>query len=242
PGAQVSFSVIRQFEQLVQKELTNISVSHFIELPPGAGFGTSGAGAIGLSLALNRFCNLELSFEQCMHIAHIAEIECRTGLGTVIGEAYGGFEIRTHPGAPGVGKILHFQSENRKEYGIFCVYGPISTKASLSDKAKREAINSAGKNALKRMTEKPEVDTFLAESRYFSLQSGLVTEECRKTMDFFDTIGIDSGMLMFGNGVFTIVREPEVENLSRDLAKEFPDGQVFSSPIDSTGGRIIEQA
>ncbi len=43
---------------------------------------------------------------QAAQIAHSADIICKTGLGTVISEFTGGFEIRTSFGGPGIGKIL----------------------------------------------------------------------------------------------------------------------------------------
>ena len=43
-----------------------------------------------------------------MKIAHEAEIYCKTGLGTVFAENIGWFEIRTHAGIPGIGKIKKF--------------------------------------------------------------------------------------------------------------------------------------
>ncbi|MDW3631948.1 MAG: hypothetical protein QOK71_10955, partial [Nitrososphaeraceae archaeon] len=80
-----------------------IKINHSIDIPIGYGLGTSGAAALSLSYALNKALDIKFLREQAAQIAHIAEIACNTGLGTVISEFYGGLEIRTSFGAPGIG-------------------------------------------------------------------------------------------------------------------------------------------
>ncbi|MEM3755191.1 MAG: GHMP kinase, partial [Candidatus Bathyarchaeia archaeon] len=60
-----------------------ITIKHDIGVPIGAGFGTSGAGALTTCLALSKAFGLNLSINDLGMIAHRAEIECKTGLGTV---------------------------------------------------------------------------------------------------------------------------------------------------------------
>ena len=67
-----------------------IIVEHHVEVPLGAGFGTSGAAALSLALALNEALSLGLSKIEAAQLAHVAEVECKTGLGTVIAETFGG--------------------------------------------------------------------------------------------------------------------------------------------------------
>jgi len=61
-----------------------ILVNHDINVPIGSGFGSSGAGALSLALALNEAFRLGLSRVEAAQVAHIAEVRCKTGLGTVI--------------------------------------------------------------------------------------------------------------------------------------------------------------
>ncbi len=72
-------------ETLLAKTNTKyaITVKHQIEVPIGKGFGTSAGGAITSGLALCEALELPLTFNQIGKIAHVAEIECLTGLGTV---------------------------------------------------------------------------------------------------------------------------------------------------------------
>jgi len=79
-------------EQLLRgvSEKYEVTVDHKIEVPIGSGFGTSAGGALTAGLALKNALDLPLTYNQIGKIAHIAEIECGTGLGTVSSLTYTG--------------------------------------------------------------------------------------------------------------------------------------------------------
>ena len=109
-----------------------VAVEHWVEVPIGVGMGTSGAGALSLALALNDALDLDLSKEEVAQVAHIAEVECKTGLGTIIAETYGGMEIRVKSGAPGVGEIVKVPLKG--EYVVVCLpFDQISTRSILTN-------------------------------------------------------------------------------------------------------------
>ena len=84
----------------------NVKVEHQIEVPVGSGFGTSAGGALTTGLALKQALNLPLTYNQIGKIAHVAEIECQTGLGTVSSLTFaGGCILVVEPGAPGICQI-----------------------------------------------------------------------------------------------------------------------------------------
>jgi pantoate kinase len=85
-----------------------LEIAHQIGVPIGAGFGSSGGGAITLALALNEVLGLDLSYIEAARVAHKSEIECRTGLGTVFAVTQGGFGVLYKPGAPGIGAALKY--------------------------------------------------------------------------------------------------------------------------------------
>ena len=153
---------------------TELTISHKIDLPQGSGFGTSGAGALSLAMALNRWYGLPFTNDEAAQFAHRAEVECKTGLGTVIGEYYGGFEIRTHTGAPGIGRIkqIPYPEDLR---AVFAVRGPYSTSKALSTQAVRDMVNLHGKKALDGLQRDPSVSNFLRYSRQFAEGTGLFT-------------------------------------------------------------------
>ncbi|MBO7093888.1 MAG: GHMP kinase, partial [Spirochaetia bacterium] len=85
------------FKELGEKPIP-IDIRHTIETPQGAGFGTSGGGALSLVLALNHLYGEPFNTINASRIAHVAEVRCKTGLGTVMGESFGGFRILTKAG------------------------------------------------------------------------------------------------------------------------------------------------
>ena len=82
------------------------TLNHQIEVPIGTGFGTSAGGALTAGLALKEALDLPLTYNQIGKIAHIAEIQCQTGLGTVSSlTSTGGCVLVVEPGAPGICQI-----------------------------------------------------------------------------------------------------------------------------------------
>lgn len=250
--AIVSQEVVRQFFELVtgttadavtlDRELRSslLSVEHHVRVPESAGFGSSGAAALSLSLALNDLLGSPLSRTQCGALAHCAEINCGTGLGTVIGEFYGGCEIRTVAGAPGVGSIERFDVGERVT-AIFVVYGPLSTKSMLADPAARERINAAGRRYLDRLLAEKTVGSFMTLSREFAEGSGLISARARATLDLFDAARLPASMLMFGDGVFALALRQELPVIRRLLDKSGQNADLLVSTIEPDGGRIIRE-
>src|SRR5437867_6330501 len=79
------------FEVIVQSD---------VPLPVSQGFGMSAAGALSAVLAVNDACDLALSHNRCVAIAHAAEVEAKTGLGDIVPASLGGMDLRMEPGAP----------------------------------------------------------------------------------------------------------------------------------------------
>lgn len=231
----------REQALLSPKEI--LQISHTIDIPQGSGFGSSGAGALSLSMAINHGLGDPISPLAAGDIAHRAELDCKTGLGTVIGEYFGGFEIRSQAGSPSQGKILRFCDEAAGEnlHFLFIVFKKISTSKTLSNPETRKHINRVGEKLLKELIATPEIDHFFYVSRQFSEKTGLITDEVRRIFSYFDERSIPCSMLMFGNAVFACFRDKsmakkELETLS-SLEKK---GYLFLTTPSSEGGRIVE--
>ena len=93
-SAPVSLKTAELFFAAAEISPEPLEIKHRVKVPQGAGFGTSGAGALSLALALNRLYGSPLNEDQTAGVAHTADVLCRTGLGTVVGEQRGGFELR----------------------------------------------------------------------------------------------------------------------------------------------------
>ncbi|MDI6690516.1 MAG: pantoate kinase [Candidatus Bathyarchaeota archaeon] len=239
-SAEVSKHVGKIFVSKFKEEVENhrVIVEHQVEMPIGAGFGTSGAAALSLALALNETFKLGMSKMEAAQIAHIAEVECKTGLGTVIAETYGGIEIRTKPGAPGIGEIKHIPA--KKDMAVACLsFGPLSTRKFLTDEAIRKRINESGGKLLDRLMEKPSVANFMKLSRQFAENVGLLTDKLRSVLKEADEAGFVCSMPMFGESVFTIAEKDALPDLLKIFERHGSGGKTIISEIDFEGARLL---
>ncbi len=212
------------------------SVSHQTELPIGCGFGTSGAGALSLALALNELLRVPLPRLEAAAVAHVAELRAGTGLGTVIGQTYGGFEVRTAAGAPGTGTVTNLPYEGRK--AVFAVFGPLVTSRLLADPEVKRAVSREGEHLRQRLLDDPGLPQFLELSFAFGRGAGLVSPSLAALQDRLRDEGVIAPMLMFGEGLFTAVENPNFERVLDTFRRLAPSARVFGSDM-GPGGRIL---
>ncbi|MGQ9539231.1 MAG: pantoate kinase [Candidatus Bathycorpusculaceae bacterium] len=239
-SAEVSRRVVEIFLSKFKDKIRNsrVIVEHRVEMPIGAGFGTSGAAALSLALALNEAFKLGMTKIEAAQLAHIAEVECKTGLGTVIAETFGGIEIRTKPGAPGIGEIRHIRVKN--DIVVVCLsIGPLSTKMFLSDEAIRKRINEFGGKLIEKLIEEPCVANFITLSRQFAEHVGLITERLRQVLKASDEAGFVCSMPMFGESIFTLTEKDALPQLIKIFEKQGFRGKIFISEIDFEGARLL---
>lgn len=237
-AAQVSNSVADAFLSIADANC-RVLIEHDVDVPIGCGLGSSGAGALGLAFALNKALGLGLTKIEVAQAAHVAEVKCKTGLGTVIAELSGGLEMRTKPGAPGIGEVKHIKVD---DYYVVCLpFGPISTKKALTDPRLRRLINRHGGKLVEKLVEQPSLGRFLELSRSFAEKTMLISERVRKVLTDVDNHGFASSMAIFGETVFSLVRQNEAEELMRILRKH-ARGQydIINAEIDFTGARILQ--
>lgn len=180
---------------------TNFKITQDIQLPIGAGFGTSAASAFSLALALNDFLELGYSKELCGQIAHMAEVNLGGGLGDVSAQCGHGLVLRTQAGAPGVGEIKSFEHD---VYIAWKTFGGIKTSDIINDPVHREKIIDVGIKYLEFFEEKPSLKNFLDFSYKFATETNLMSDEVRKLADYFNSMDdiLGSSMAMLGNTVF----------------------------------------
>lgn len=237
-SAFVSEHVVNAFLFLVKGNYT-ILVEHDVRVPIGRGFGSSGAGALSLALALNEALNLNLTRFEAAQMAHIAEVKCITGLGTVIAETFGGLEIRVRPGAPGVGQIKSIPIN--EDYVVACLsLGPISTKKILTDENYRQRINEIGGNLIDELTKHPTLSNFMEFSRKFAEHLGLISKRLRAVLEETDNAGLICSMAMLGESVFTIVKRDQVKEVQQIFNKHASfQSNVIITDIDFKGARLL---
>jgi pantoate kinase len=227
-------SYLSRFEELEGYEIT---VEHAVATPIGAGFGASGAAALSLALALKSAFNLSLSEIEAAQFAHIAEVECKTGLGTVLAETVGGVEVRSVPGAPGIGKVHRLPI--KKNLKVVCLsFGSLSTKDILTDKEFKTRINASCLNLVEMLLRKPKIENFLMYSRRFAEKISLITERVRRVLLETDKNGFVSSMPMFGEAAFTLIEEEKLQSFLDVLYSCSEGGEIIVADIDYEGARL----
>jgi pantoate kinase len=236
-SAVVSERVLQSFLSRSKKNY-RILVEHDIHVPIGSGFGSSGSGALSLALALNRGLKLGLTRIKVAQIAHMAEIHCKTGLGTVIGETYGGLEIRVKSGAPGIGVLKKISIKN---HVVACLhFGPISTTNVLSDKRICQRINDLGGKLVDKLITQPNSCNFMKFSREFAEHVGLISGRMREVLKDTDKIGLTCSMMMLGESIFSIVKRSRINELREIFNKYAPSKEsIIVSDIDYEGARLL---
>ena len=186
-------------ERVLDALEASVAVEAKSDLPLGAGFGVSGALALGTALATNRVATCGLTENELVRTAHVAEVRSETGLGDVVAQARGGVPIRKEPGAPPHGEIDAIPDRTRIEYVTF---GDLSTAAVLSGDTDR--LSTAGEEALDSLLLDPTLETFFDESYRFARDAGLLTETVRETVEAVHDAGGLASMAMLGRTVFAL--------------------------------------
>ncbi len=237
--ARVSKFVVEYYLKMIDKPVF-ISVDHESEIPIGYGLGSSGSAALSLSYALNQALKTNLSKTHAAQVAHNADFICKTGLGTVISEFTGGFEIRTSIGGPGIGKILKIPISSQYRAIVFCIK-PISTSHLLNKSllsTEYDLLNNSGKAMIDELVKNPDIDTFLTLSSDYAKKCGLLDGFCKDPILSLESVGVKSSVALFGHALFTIV---EKKNMHRviEVLKQF-NGKLLDCSIDNVGARMIE--
>ncbi|MFC7324822.1 pantoate kinase [Halorubrum rutilum] len=194
------------------------------DLPIGAGFGVSGAAALGAALAANDALDRCRSENELVRIAHEAEVGRGTGLGDVVAQARGGVPIRVEPGAPGIGELDGIPAAARVEYVTF---GELSTEAVLGGDT--AALTAAGEDALDRLRADPRLPTLLDAAREFAREADLLVPEVAEAVDAVDAAGGEAAMAMLGRTAFA---------LGTGLSDAGYDPEACR--VDAAGARLVE--
>ncbi|MBN2653345.1 MAG: hypothetical protein JXR63_13275 [Spirochaetales bacterium] len=208
----------------------NYKIEHNIDLPRGCGFGTSAAGVISLLKSLNNLHYSKLDEVALLQIAHQAEILAKTGLGTVAGLSVDGFEIRVKPGAPGVSEVKSFK-QSTNLVAVFLVNGPVKTTKMLKDKSIVRKINNFSQKAKQELLEDFSYLLFMEKANNFSKMTAIGNKKITKMLEYSHSLGVDAAMLMFGNGIFTIIESELAQDYIQKFKSNFHIKESFTSEI-----------
>ncbi len=221
------------------RDIVDICVNHIIEVPIGAGFGTSAGGSLTAGLAAASALDLPLTYNQIGKIAHVSEIQCHTGLGTVTPLTIGGCVLVIEPGAPGIGVIdrIPINSDYAVVAGIF---GPTPTKKILSSEEKRREVNRFGNKTLECILDEPSLYNFLECCWNFAEKAGFTTERVRTLVRVAKKAGaVGAAQNMVGEAVHAVVLKENIRDVAEAFKQELPQNNILVSQIDFQGARLV---
>ena len=240
PEAETSRTVAESFLSKTPKK-HKVTVEHRIEIPIGAGFGSSAGGALGTALSLAEALNLNLTYNQLGRIAHAAEIKCKTGLGTVGPIMLGGCILTVEPGGPGVGVIDRIPLTS--SYSVVTgTFGPTAKKQVLSSPEKKREVNRWGKKTLDRILDEPSLENFLACCYEFAEKTGFTTTRIRELHQMAKRAGaIGAAQNMVGEAIHAVTFEENAESITEAFKQVLPNEGILESKIDFQGARLIKK-
>ena len=213
--AHVSENVLSKYQSYINEPM-KITINHTITTPITAGFGSSGGGALSLSLALNEAIDAGLTRVEAAQLAHVAEIECKTGLGSVFAADNGGFGVLYKPGAPGIGEGVLMEDTTGLAV-VYVYYGPIHTKSALSNPELVRKINQLGGSYVDELHRELTPKRFMYYSRKFTDHIGLATPRIRDLFKQMDSFNLTFTIANFGEVAFTVQYREEAEEAVRIL-------------------------
>lgn len=240
PEAETTKSVVETLLGMLPNSYA-VVVNHKIDVPIGSGFGTSAGGALTAGLALKEAMDLPLTYNQIGKIAHIAEIRCGTGLGTVSSLTYtGGCVLVVEPGAPGICQLDRIPIT--PDYVIVAgVFQSNMPKTILTDPKRKQTINRYGLKTLDEILAEPNLKNFLDRCWDFSENAGFTTANVRhlaKLAREAGAIGVAQNML--GEALHAVVHEENAVRVAEAFKQVLPSEKVIVSNIDFQGARLIK--
>ena len=235
-NTDLSERVLNEFLKIVKAKNLFLDIEHKTQVPIGYGLGASGAVALSLAYALDEALGTNLGRIKIGHIAHCAEIDCQTGLGDVLASFYGGFEIRTKAGAPGIGTIQKIKTP-RLVVIVACL-SSVSTSKFINERI--HMINGLGGKMVDELIESKDYNHFQDMSLKFAEHAKVVTPKMRTIIKKLHAENIRCGIALFGETVFSLVPKGGIqETRAIKIMQEIHDGITIKTDIDYKGARIL---
>jgi pantoate kinase len=238
PEAETTRAVLQMLLNKAEKHC-DVVVKHSVEVPIGAGFGTSAGGALTAGLALSKALDLPLTYNQIGRIAHVAEVQCETGLGTVSPLMLGGCIVTVEPGAPGICVIDRIPLTD--DYVIVAgIFGSTPTKQVLASAEKRREVNCWGRKTLKAILAEPSVENFMACCLDFAEKTGFMTQRVRQLVKLAEEAGaVGVAQNMVGEAVHALVLEENAAEIAEAFKQVLPNEKILTAKIDFQGARLV---
>lgn len=237
PEAQTTMFAVNRILHMAPGAAAKVVVKHSVDVPIGAGYGSSGAGALGAALALSKALGMRLTLPQIIAIAHEAEVACGTGLGDVGAQALGGLVVGLEPGAPPHGKWRRIPTP--EDIKIICgTLAPLPTKELLGDQKLRARSKKFGALALERLMKDQSPQGFMMVSYEFAEALGLLDDEIRSLIKAAISGGaLGASMVMLGKAAFAFVRASKLDSVRNALLEIIEPDAILVADLDRSGAR-----
>jgi pantoate kinase len=194
PRLDISEAVARRLAARRPGRLT-VRLEHGV--PIGQGFGTSAAGALVTALAVA--AALELPPSRAVEVAHLADLFGGGGLGGVAAILGGGLEVRTVPGIPPFGRVVHRRLDRTVVVGT--VGPPLRTSTVLRDPARRRRFEE-GAPLFEALAARPGWEEFWTASEQFTETVRLTPARLSAVLRGLRRRGARAAQAMFGRSFF----------------------------------------
>jgi pantoate kinase len=238
PRAETTRTVVESLLQMCDQAYS-VTVKHEVAVPIGAGFGSSAAGALGTAFALSKALGLSLSCNQLGRIAHVAEVKCHTGLGTVSPLLVGGCVITVEPGAPGISVVdrIPLADDYRIVAGVF---RPLPTKRVLASSEIKKRVNRYGRGTLNKILACSSLENFLKASKEFALKSGFATPRVLRLMELAEKAGaVGVAQNMVGEAVHAVTTVDGMDDVVQVFKRVLPEEKVLCGKVDFQSVRLV---
>lgn len=176
-----------------------VHVTH--ELPVGQGFGMSAAGALATALAVGALSAAPRA--KAVSVAHLADFFGGGGLGGVPAILGGGLEIRTRPGIPPFGRVLHRAFPYDLLVGV--VGPPIPSPSVLGDRTSLAKISTAS-DGWEELEQGASIERFFGLSERFTDRVDLASPAVKRAVTELRRRGAWACQAMFGESFFALPR------------------------------------
>ncbi len=238
PEAETTRTMVKMLLGATKKEYF-VEVRHDIEVPIGSGFGTSAAGAFSCGLALNHALGLNLTYNAVARTAHVADVVCRTGLGTVEAMTVGGLVLVVKSGAVGIGLVDRIPVPPTLMV-VAGTFRPINKSEILLSPEKKVLINKLAQQAMDKIIARLGPQNFLKCCQEFAVQSGLASERVKQLMKETESAGaIGAAQNMIGEAVHAVTYPENLDSVYQIFLKHLKRESITVSRINFEGARLL---
>lgn len=221
------------------KNKFHVKVKHRVEVPIGSGFGTSAAGALSCALVLSHAFGLNLTYNKIASVAHVADVVCQTGLGTVAGLTVGFLVLIVKSGTVGIGLVDRIPIPSNLKI-IAGSFKPIDKRSVLMVPEKRSLVNKLGRETLTRILAMPNLVNFLKSCKDFTFRSGLASTHVKSLILEAETAGaIGAAQNMVGEAVHAVTTLANLDRVYDAFRLYLPKKKIIISDIDFQGARLL---